>query len=117
MLNWRNVFMDIEVEDPSDALRHSNVAAIDVLLNLIMLILESGAIRAFVNILKAIFDRTKCCDRLNICMAVTLCAISLYHALIFLSLLPYLYNRTALPQSTGLTSAIAAISILSSLFP
>jgi hypothetical protein len=49
--------------------------------------------------------------------SVTLCAISLYHVLIFLSLLPYLYNRTALPQSTRLTSAVAAISILSSLFP
>jgi hypothetical protein len=48
---------------------------------------------------------------------VTLYAISLCHALIFPSLLPYLYDRTALPQSTGLTSAVAAISILSSLFP
>jgi hypothetical protein len=49
--------------------------------------------------------------------SVTPYAISLCHVLIFPSLLPYLYDRTALPQSTGLTSAVAAISILSSLFP
>jgi hypothetical protein len=48
---------------------------------------------------------------------VTPYAISLCHALIFPSFLPYLYDRTALLQSTGLTSAVAAISILSSLFP
>jgi hypothetical protein len=48
---------------------------------------------------------------------VTLYAISLCHALIFPSFLPYLYDQTALPQSTGLTSAVATISILSSLFP
>jgi hypothetical protein len=48
---------------------------------------------------------------------VTPYAISLCHALIFPSLLPYLYDWTTLPQSTGLTSAVAAISILSSLLP
>jgi hypothetical protein len=48
---------------------------------------------------------------------VTPYAISLCHVLILPSLLPYLYDQTALPQSTGLTLAVAAISILSSLFP
>jgi hypothetical protein len=42
-------------------------------------------------------------------------ALSLCHALFFLSVLPYLYDQTALLLSTELTSAVATILILSSL--
>jgi hypothetical protein len=66
------VFVDIEVENPPNALRRSNVTTIDVLLNFVTIIFESSTVRAFVNIFKAIFDSTKRCNGLNICMAMKL---------------------------------------------
>jgi hypothetical protein len=64
---------------------------------------------------EALLDERRCAPRSASSHPVTPYAISLCHVLILLSLLSYLYDRTALPQSTRLTLAVAAISILSSL--
>ena len=64
------MFMYFIVKNPPDSLWCSDITTIDVLLNLVSIVFESSMVGSFMNVFKAIFDRTEGRHGLDVCMAI-----------------------------------------------
>lgn len=68
--NWRDMFMDVEVENLPNPFRCSDVLAINALFNFVVFILKSSSIRTFINMLETVFNCAKHCNRFDIGVAM-----------------------------------------------
>ena len=66
------MFMDVEVENPPDTLRRSDVATVDVLFYLVSTVFQSCTVRSFMNIFETILDSVKGRDAFDVSMAMIL---------------------------------------------
>ena len=64
------MFMYFIVKNPPDSLWCTDITTVDVLLNLVSIVFESSTVGSFMNVFKAIFDRTERRNGLNVCMAI-----------------------------------------------
>ena len=64
--------MDVEVENPPDTLRRSDVATVNVLFYLVSTVFQSCTVWSFMNIFETIFDSAKGRDAFDISMAMIL---------------------------------------------
>ena len=67
------MFIHIKVQYVPYTLWCTNIASVDVLFNLILIIFKSCSVRTFMNILEIVFDCAKCCDGLDIYVAIEFC--------------------------------------------